>query len=119
MAGGKSPRQKGDRFERWLVNQLREDGFAAERHPGSGAAGGSFAGDLTVPLLGDDLVLEAKHRANGFREAYQWLEDRNLLALKADRRDPLIVLPWALFRRLIRAAEKNKETIFHSTDEAA
>lgn len=94
--GGRSSRDKGNRVERHLVKLLQERGFAAERIPLSGAAGGSYVGDLTVPVLGVDRVVEVKARRDGFRELYGWLEARDVLILKADRREPLVVLPLRL-----------------------
>jgi hypothetical protein len=39
-------------------------------------------------ILGDDRMLriECKARADGFRELYSWLQERDLLVLKADGR---------------------------------
>jgi hypothetical protein len=94
--GSRSSRDKGNRAERAIVRFLQERGFAAERIPLSGSAGGSFIGDLTVPVLDVDRVIEVKVRANGFRELYGWLERRDLLIVKADRKEPLVILPLRL-----------------------
>jgi hypothetical protein len=96
MRGGKASRQKGNRAERAIVRFLQDHGFAAERVPLSGSAGGSYKGDLTVPVLGIDRVVEVKVRADGFRELYRWLIDRDILVIRADRSDPLVVLPLKL-----------------------
>jgi hypothetical protein len=45
---------------------LQENGFAAQRVPLSGSAGGSYSGDLTVPILDVDRCVEVKVRARGF-----------------------------------------------------
>ncbi len=74
----------------------------------SGAAGGSFVGDLTVPLLNIDRTIEVKARANGFRELYTWLSGRDLLIVRADRREPLVVLPLKLAAEIAVAAERGK-----------
>ena len=108
MTGGKSPRQKGDRVERAIVKALQAAGFGAERVPLSGSAGGSYKGDVTVPLLGVDRCTEVKARANGFRELYAWLVDRDLLVVKADRREPLVVLPLRLALEVAKAAEASR-----------
>lgn len=108
MAGGKSPRAKGNRVERAIVKAIQEHGLAAERVPLSGSAGGSYVGDLTVPVLGVDRVVEVKARANGFRELYAWLENRDILIVKADRRAPLVVIPLDLAARVAMAAEREK-----------
>ena len=84
--GGRASRQKGDRFERQLVRLLQDHAFGAERVPLSGSAGGSYTGDFTVPLLGRDLRVEAKARATGFATLYGWLEGRDALVVKADRK---------------------------------
>jgi Holliday junction resolvase len=47
MSGARH-RRKGNRVERELVAYLRERGFAAERIPLSGSAGGSLSGDITA-----------------------------------------------------------------------
>ena len=42
--------------------------------PLSGAAGGRFSGDVVMPLMGRDLRIEVKARAEDFRELYSWLD---------------------------------------------
>jgi len=96
LRGGKASRQKGNRAERAIVKFLQAQGFAAERVPLSGSAGGSYLGDLTVPVIGVDRVVEVKCRADGFRELYRWLIDRDMLIVRADRSEPLVVLPLKL-----------------------
>lgn len=96
MRGGKASRQKGNRAERAIVRYLQDHGFAAERVPLSGSAGGSYLGDLTVPVIGVERVVEVKCRADGFRELYKWLIDRDILIVRADRSEPLVVLPLKL-----------------------
>jgi hypothetical protein len=108
MSGGRSPRQKGNRSERALVRFLQDRGFAAERIPLSGSAGGRFASDLSVPMLGIDRRVEVKVRGNGFRELYSWLGDRDFLIVRADRLEPLVVIPLKLATEIAVAAEKNK-----------
>jgi Holliday junction resolvase len=106
--GGRKPRQKGNRFERALVRLLQDAGLGAERVPLSGSAGGSFSGDVSIPLLGRDLVVEAKARANGFRELYGWLEGRDALIVRADRRDALVVVLLRLAIEIAVVAERGK-----------
>ncbi len=108
MSGGRTPRQKGNRFEAHLRDLLQEAGLAAERVPLSGSAGGKYAGDLSVPLLGIDRVVECKARHDGFRELYRWLVDRDALIVRADRREPLVVIPWRLAVEIAIAAERGR-----------
>lgn len=107
MTGGRRSRDKGNRVERAIVKAFQAAGFGAERVPLSGSAGGSYLGDLTVPLMGVDRVVEVKARANGFRELYAWLDARDALVVKADRREPLVVLPLRLAVEVAAAAERD------------
>lgn len=80
------------RFERSVVDLLQEAGIACERLPLSGSAGGSFHGDVSILMLGT-----------------AWLSGHcELLVLKADRQQPLVVAPIALFAKLAAAAERGK-----------
>jgi hypothetical protein len=107
MSGGRASRRKGNRIERAIVCVLQNHGFFAERVPLSGSARGRFSGDISVPLLGVDRRVEVKARADGFRELYAWLTDRDFLIVKADRREPLVVLPIKLAAEIAAAAENN------------
>ena len=107
MTGGKAPRRKGDRVERAIVRALQEHGLGAERVPLSGSAGGSYLGDLTVPLMGADRVVEVKARATGFAQLYAWLKCRDILVIKTDRREPLVVIPLRLAAEIAMAAESH------------
>ena len=93
---GRRSRSKGARTERCIVNALQVSGIAAVRVPLSGAVGGRFAGDVVLPLMGRDLRVEVKARATGFRELYSWLTERDVLIVKADRQEPLVVLRLSL-----------------------
>ena len=104
MSGLKS-RRKGQNEERAIVNTWQDAGQAAERVPLSGAAGGSFSGDVTIPLLGEDRVFEAKVRANGFRQIYDWLGDNFGLFIRSDRNPRLVVLREADLIEMIRCAD--------------
>ena len=108
VAGGRRPRDKGNRAERALVRLLQGSGFAAERVPLSGSAGGRFSGDVSIPLLGVDRCVEVKVRGTGFGQLYNWLEGRDLLVAKADRREPLVILPLRLAVEIAQAAERGK-----------
>jgi hypothetical protein len=94
--GGRASRDKGNRKERYIVRRLQDQGFAAERVPLSGSAGGSYLGDLTVPILNVDRCVEVKCRAKGFKQLYDWLINRDILIVCADRSEPLVVIPLRL-----------------------
>lgn len=104
MSGGKASRQKGNRAERAVVKFLIDRGFGAERVPLSGSAGGSYLGDIKVSIHGIDRVVEVKVRADGFRELYRWLIDRDILIVRADRSEPLVVIPLKLAAEIVAKA---------------
>jgi hypothetical protein len=47
-------------------------------------------------VVGVYRAVEVKCRADGFRELYGWLDDRDILIVKADRQEPLVVLRLSL-----------------------
>lgn len=108
MTGGRASRDKGNRTERAIVRLLQDRGLAAERVPLSGAMRGRFGGDISVPALGRDLRGEAKCRGNGFREIYKWLDGRDFLVIRADRKPLLVVVTLELAAEVVMAAERTK-----------
>ena len=88
------------------MRYLQERGLAAERVPLSGSARGRFGGDLSVPLLGVDRRVEVKCRGGGFRRLYEWLDGNDLLIVRADRREPLVVIPLRLAAEIAAVAER-------------
>jgi hypothetical protein len=96
-------RIKGARTERSIVNALQSNGIAAIRVPLSGAVGGRFAGDIILPLTGRDLCVEVKARADGLCKLYGWLDGRDVVVVKADRHEPLVVARLALAAEFLKA----------------
>jgi Holliday junction resolvase len=96
---GRRCRSKGARIERSVVNAVTSGGIAAVSVPLSDAVGGRVAGDIPLLLIGHDLCVQVKARANEFRELYCWLKERDVLIVKADRQEPLLVV------RLSQASE--------------
>jgi hypothetical protein len=101
---GRHSRNKGSRAELALVKFLQAHGFAAEKVSGMYRRGP----DLSVPLLGRDMAVEVKCRAAGFRELYRWLDGADLLIIRADRQQPLVVIPLSLATEIAFAAEKGR-----------
>jgi hypothetical protein len=101
---GRRSRDKGARGERALVKFLQGHGFAAEKISRMYRRGA----DVSVPVCGRDLEIEVKCRGNGFGQLYAWLVERDLLVLRADRREPLVVLPLKLAAEIALAAERGK-----------
>ena len=102
-----SHRRKGDRLERELVDRHKALGFHSERYPLSGASRFRGSGhDLDVYLFGREeapIVGEVKGRKNGagFTTLERWLGDFDVLFLRRNNADPLVVLPWRLWARLL------------------
>jgi hypothetical protein len=96
---GRRSRDKGTRAECAIVRLLQRQGIGAEKISGMYKPGA----DLRVPLLGVDRAVEVKCRAAGFRQLYDWLSRRDVLIVKADREEPLVVV------RLSLAAEIAKQ----------
>lgn len=107
---GRRSRDKGLRREREFVRLHTALGIHAERVPLSGAAGGSFSGDIDVYVFGRDeapLVGEIKARANGkgFKTLEGWVADNDLLFLRRDRAEPMVVVPWRIWCRLVEGTK--------------
>ena len=105
---GKAPRQKGNRFECELVNELRAAGLDAHRIPLSGSMRG-FKGDVQIRLGGRTLTLEAKSRASGFAFIYKAIQEADILAIKVDRNEPLVVMRLSDAAAILGAKEATQE----------
>jgi Holliday junction resolvase len=79
--------RKGYRLEHELEEKLKELGFDAQRVPLSGQSGGLFSGDLII----DGKIAEVKGRGDGFKNLYRWLEGKDLLFVRADRKEWLVI----------------------------
>ncbi len=116
---GRRSRNKGAARERQLVAMHKGIGIHAERVPLSGAAHyQGNGGDIDVYAMGKDagpLVFEAKARATGggFKQIETWLGENDGLFLVRDQEKPgqpapapLVVLPFATWKRLIERTGK-------------
>jgi len=87
---GRMQRNKGARVEREIVQRFIDIGLHAEKIPLSGAAGGSFSGDLLVS--GRKVEVKARKDGTGFKLLYRWLGDNDFLVCKQDRTEPLVIM---------------------------
>jgi hypothetical protein len=107
-SGGRKSRDKGNRVERELVARHLALGVKAERYPLSGASRFRGSGhDVDLYIFGPDeapAVSEVKARkcGGGFTTVEKWLGEYDALFLRRDNADPLVVLPWAIWARLIQ-----------------
>jgi len=104
-------KQKGDRDELNLVHAAKDYGLHARRVPLSGAAEG-FKGDVIIKDNRDNSwVAECKHRANGFKQIYGWMDDHvDILTIRADRQPRLVVMHEATFFELLRRDDKDAQS---------
>jgi Holliday junction resolvase len=96
---GRRSREKGARTERAIAKVLQANGFVAVKISRAYQAGH----DIDLSLGGHALCVEVKARADGFRELYSWLDGRDVLIVKADRQEPLVVLRLSLAADIARA----------------
>jgi hypothetical protein len=97
---GRRSRDKGNRTERAIVRVLQAHGLAATKISGMYKPGA----DINMLLLGVDRAVEVKCRAEGFRELYSWLNKRDVLIVKANRQEPLVVLRLGLAAEIAKRA---------------
>ncbi|SRR6266536_1976253 len=104
---GKASRDKGGRIEREIVNRHLEMGIKAARYPYSGGTRFRDSGhDIDLYLHGNDnapAVFECKARGNGggFVTLEKWLGEYDGLFLRRDHADPLVLLSWPAWARLL------------------
>ena len=83
---------KGDRFERLIVESALAHDIDAHRVPLSGAVA-AYPGDVILrDSTGERWMVEAKKRAEGFRQLYRWIARADIVVVGADRQPALAVL---------------------------
>jgi hypothetical protein len=109
---GAQHRRKGDRCERELVERHKAIGVHAERYPLSGASRFRGSGhDIDLYLFGREeapLVAESKARKGGagFAQLEKWLGEFDALFLRRNNADPLVLLPWRVWARLLEKVRR-------------
>lgn len=96
---GRRSKQKGNRTEREFARLI-----GGRRVPLSGAVDG-YKGDV----IGLGMTWECKARRDGFKQLYTWLEKADALAVKADRRPWLVILPANRFLELVQGVYHSEE----------
>ena len=105
---GRTSQRKGGRVEREIVALHKDIGVHAERYPLSGASRFRGSGhDLDIYARGKEdapHIAEVKARKNGarFTTLESWLSDYDCLFLKRNNADPLVLLPWRVWRSLLQ-----------------
>ena len=75
-------RREGARVENDIAHAIQRHGIPARKRSGMYIRGH----DLDVQVGGRTLRAEVKSRAQGFGTVYRWLEGRDVLIVKADRK---------------------------------
>lgn len=87
---GKKSKDKGYRGENELRKKLEDRGIPTKRVPLSGAS--DFQkGDLILDIKDKKILGEVKWRKNGFKQIYKWIEEADVLFIKRDYSDYLVV----------------------------
>jgi Holliday junction resolvase len=111
MSGARH-RRKGYRVERELVPMHRAIGLHCERVPLSGASRYQGNGaDIDIYAFGTDeapLVAEVKARRDGagFATLERWLGEYDALFLRRNNADPLVLVPWRMWARLLEQVRR-------------
>jgi hypothetical protein len=106
MSGARH-RRVGSTCEREVVDRHRALGVCAERYPLSGSSRFRGSGhDVDIYVFGADqapLVAEVKKRkaGAGFTTLERWLGEYDLLVLRRNHADPMIVIPWRVWAALL------------------
>lgn len=93
-------------MEIWLRDQHVEMGVPCERVPLSGSMGGKYSADLAIPNVEhSEFRCESKARRNGagFAVIEKWLGKNDILFLKRNHQPPLVVLPFEVYKKFIKA----------------
>ena len=104
MSGNHS-RRKGARVEREIVQRHTDMHILARRVPLSGASDYTHGADVDVYPWGEDfgpLVAECKARKTLPKAWADWLGEADLLFLKQDRQEPMVLMPWSTYERLVK-----------------
>jgi hypothetical protein len=99
---GRRSRDKGARGERAIARLLQAEDLVATKISRMYRPGAA----ITMSLLGRDLDVEVKCRSDGFRELYKWLTARDVLVVRADWREPLVVVRLSLAAEIAKNSSR-------------
>src|SRR6516225_9054374 len=105
----RSQRDKGLRAEREIVDRHKAINVPAERYPLSGASRFRGSGhDIDLYPFGRDAapLVAARKNGSGFTQLEKWLGEYQVLFLRRDRADPLVLLPWSTWEALLEKVQR-------------
>jgi Holliday junction resolvase len=98
---------RGNNLERELVNSAKEAGLSAKRAYASD--GRSLGKSEKVDVMVEEYTIQAKRR----KKVAQWLypdfhgDDVYAVATRMDRKEPLIIIPYKEWLKLIKFEKEN------------
>ena len=99
-------KNKGSRIEREIVEAHRALGLKADRiDERAGQLGKDASADVDIWLLDEDPIkgeVKARKGGGGFVQLEKWLGDCGLLFLHRDRADPMVVVRWSVWERIVK-----------------
>lgn len=98
-------KRKGYAAEIWLRDQHLGQGIPCERVPLSGLMGGKYDGDLAIPDVENaEFRAESKARKSGagFKVLEKWMQDKQIMFLKRNHQNPLVVMDFATYLKLMK-----------------
>ena len=105
-------KEKGDRFEARLVDILLTAGFLARRTPLSGSgplsANKGSGYDVRLSLFDKVYKVEAKARSVAFQTFYKWLTKSDIVVVKQNHEEALVVLPLRLALEILKQAKEGR-----------
>jgi len=105
---GKAQRDKGKRGELDIVHAAKDSGLDAWRIPLSGAMA-HYKGDvIIVDATGTEVTIEAKWRAQGFKQIYDFKGDNDVLVLKANGKERIYCFSEGLALELLGRVKDGK-----------
>ena len=99
-------KSKGSRIEREIVEAHRALGLRANRiDERAGQLGKDASADVDIWLLdGEPIKGEVKARKDGggFVQLERWMGACGLLFLRRNRADPMVVVRWSVWERIVK-----------------
>ena len=90
IKGGRSPKQKGNRVERMVVNMAKDRGLKAKRAYASDGRSLGFHEEVDVVINNIKIQVKARKSIAAFMKPN---ENVDAVILKEDRMEPVVVLP--------------------------
>ena len=91
-------RSTGQRVERELVPLHQDAGLAGEKISRTG-----YPGEDLRMLEAFTAEVKARKNGEGFAQLEQWLSEGDRLFLRRNRQQPLVLMPWQVYLRLMTA----------------